>query len=57
MKFEVTMIVEVPDQDTLHDEFNMTDAARVLPGVREYVERITRQPQRFTVTSATRIDG
>ena len=56
MKFQVVMTVEIPDEDTLHDNFNMTDATKVVPAMREYIERVTRQPQRFTVLEANRIE-
>jgi len=51
MKFQVVMTVEIPDEDTILSEKPWTTTNLVS----EYVSRISRQPQRFTIQTATRI--
>ena len=50
MKFQVVMTVEIPDEDTLHDKYDMTQADKALPAVREWFANTYRRP--VTVTEA-----
>ena len=54
MKFQVVMTVEIPDEDTILDEYATAAVNHPEVVVREFIARTIRHPERFTVVEATK---
>jgi len=54
VKFQVVMTVEIPDEDTILDEYATAAVNHPEVVVREFIARTIRHPERFTVVEATK---